>query len=244
MSVRQRGTIEGLRVLRVDVRAIAEHVVQIHGLVGLAAELAVDGIAAASLLAAYLDDDERLTLQIQGADPQFALTVDVHDDGAIRGRLTPNWVPEPEAELKGILMVMKSVVGREVYRGVTPLEHHSLAAMLQQHLEDSAQAPARVALRDGIGAFVERLPGEVIDDAAMDRVLDQVLDGFEGADASEERALFWSCGCSRDKVLQMLVALGPVEIQAMIDEDDGARVSCHFCNETVVLDRPALEALL
>ena len=244
MSVRQRGTIGGLRVLRVDVRDIAEHVVRVHGLVGLAAELAIDGVAAASLLAAYLDDDERLTLQIQGAEPRFALTVDVHDDGAVRGRLTPNWVPEPDGPLQGVLMVMKSVVGREVYRGVTPLEHHNLAAMLQQHLEDSAQAPARVALRDGVGAFVEKLPDEAIDDATMDQVLQDVLDAFDGADASEERELFWSCSCSRDKVLQMLVALGPEEIRSMIDEDDGARVSCHFCNETVVLDRPALEALL
>lgn len=236
---RTRALVGGTRILRVEVGPVAEHAIQVHQLQGHAAHLATEAITAGALLAAYLDEDERLSLQIQAESPRFAVTVDVSQDGAIRARFSPGVLREAE-QLHGVMLVMKSVVGREVYRGVTPLEHPSLEAMLQQHLAESAQTPARVAIRGARGTFVERLPGEEIEDAMLDDFAVGALRGLEGTD----EPLRWACSCSRQRVEQMLTGLGPDTIRSMIDEDGGAVVSCHFCTETVTFDVPQLQALL
>ncbi|WP_114572213.1 Hsp33 family molecular chaperone HslO [Exiguobacterium flavidum] len=41
----------------------------------------------------------------------------------------------------------------------------------------------------------------------------------------------FQCTCSREKLATAIVALGPDEIQDMIDEDGGAEAVCHFCSE-------------
>lgn len=237
---RTRALVGGTRILRVEVAPIAEHAIAVHQLSGHAAHLATEAITAAALLAAYLDEGERLTLQIQAEEPRFAATVDVSQDGAVRARFSPGQLPEAR-RLRGVMLVLKSVVGREVYRGVTMLEHPSLEAMLQQHLLESAQAPARVAIHGSIGTFVERLPGEDVDDATLQ---DFARGALRGIDGGHEEPLQWSCSCSRERVEDMLRGLGASTIQEMIDEDGGAVVSCHFCAETVTLDVPALRALL
>lgn len=39
------------------------------------------------------------------------------------------------------------------------------------------------------------------------------------------------CGCSFDRVLGALKMLGEAELQDMIEKDDGAEATCHFCGE-------------
>jgi molecular chaperone Hsp33 len=39
------------------------------------------------------------------------------------------------------------------------------------------------------------------------------------------------CGCSPDRFLGALKILGEAELQDMIEKDDGAEATCHFCNE-------------
>ncbi|MCA9570673.1 MAG: Hsp33 family molecular chaperone HslO [Myxococcales bacterium] len=229
---------DGIRAMRVDIRAIAAHAAQVHGLGEVAARLQADALAAAALLSAYLDDTERLTLQLQLEQPRLALTADVYDSGAIRCRTTPP-TPRDAPMLEGILFVLKSVRGREVYRGITAVHHDDLGQVLQDHLHGSDQVPARVRVRDGIGVFVERLPGQA-EDVDLDAVLEEVWNGLEGGEAP----LFWQCTCSREKVLTMLSTLGDEEIQAMIDEDGGATVECNFCRTETVLGVPDLQALL
>lgn len=241
-GLRSRALVEGTRILRVEVGPIAEHAVQVHGLSGRAAHLMTEAITAGALLAAYLDEGERLTLQIQAEKPRFGCTVDVHEDGAIRGRLSPETLPDTDG-LVGVMLVLKSVVGREVYRGVTGLDHPSLEAMLQQHLLDSAQSPARVAIEGARGTFVERLPGEDVPESTLDTYARAALRGLEGTEDTDQ-PLRWACSCSRERVEAMLAGLGDDTLRSMIDEDQGAVVTCHFCTETVRLDVPQLTALL
>ena len=40
------------------------------------------------------------------------------------------------------------------------------------------------------------------------------------------------CGCSFNRVLGALKMLGEAELQDMIDKDEGAEATCHFCGET------------
>lgn len=48
----------------------------------------------------------------------------------------------------------------------------------------------------------------------------------------ETRDLHFACRCSREKALGALALLEEAELEAMIREDNGAELHCHFCNET------------
>lgn len=53
----------------------------------------------------------------------------------------------------------------------------------------------------------------------------------------------FNCTCEREKLATAIVALGPDEIQAMIDEDGGAEAVCHFCSEHYQYDVEELQSL-
>jgi molecular chaperone Hsp33 len=54
----------------------------------------------------------------------------------------------------------------------------------------------------------------------------------------------FSCRCSSDRVLGALRILGTDELQDMIEKDDGAEVTCEFCNEVYQIPRQGLEQLV
>lgn len=47
----------------------------------------------------------------------------------------------------------------------------------------------------------------------------------------ETQLVRFHCGCSFDRMLGALKILGETELQDMIEKDDGAEATCHFCNE-------------
>lgn len=229
---------DGVRVMRVDVKEAAAYAAELHGLNEQGARLQADALACAALLSAYLDDEERLTVQLQLEVPRIAFTADINADGTLRCRTTPPEVRDAPI-LRGMLFVLKSVRGREVYRGITSVEHADLGAMLQDHLVSSSQVPARVKVVDGIGVFAERLPGQA-EDVDLDEVVDRAFAGMD----SEPETLGWACSCSRDRVAGMLISLGDDEVRAMIEEDGGATVSCNYCRRDEVFSASDLRALL
>ena len=40
----------------------------------------------------------------------------------------------------------------------------------------------------------------------------------------------FTCNCSRERTQKALVSVGKIELQAILDEDKGAKIHCHFCN--------------
>ena len=60
----------------------------------------------------------------------------------------------------------------------------------------------------------------------------------------EQRPVIWRCRCSQERVEGMLAGLGADELRSMIEEDGGAEVTCHFCQERYVVDEARLRALL
>lgn len=60
----------------------------------------------------------------------------------------------------------------------------------------------------------------------------------------ETQMLRFHCGCSFDRVLGALKLLGQQELQSMIEQDDGAEATCHFCGEVYRASSNELEQLL
>jgi molecular chaperone Hsp33 len=79
------------------------------------------------------------------------------------------------------------------------------------------------------GAGLEELIG-----ATLGRIEFKVL---------EKMSVRFACRCSYERALSMVSALDVAEIESMLLEDMGAKITCHFCNETYIIDEDALEKI-
>jgi molecular chaperone Hsp33 len=59
-----------------------------------------------------------------------------------------------------------------------------------------------------------------------------------------ERPVRFACACSYDRAVSMISSIDRGELEAILREDRGAAMTCHFCNETYRLDEAALEGIL
>jgi molecular chaperone Hsp33 len=71
--------------------------------------------------------------------------------------------------------------------------------------------------------------------AALGPVEFQVLD---------ERAVQFACSCSYERAVSLISSIDRTELEAMLREDKGAVMTCHFCNSTYSLDEAALESII
>ncbi len=256
-----RGLLAGgaVRVLLAEATALAERTRRNHGLGEDAAALGAEAVVALALSSAHIKGEESLVLQIQSEAPAFSVYADLTAVGALRVRLTPPDLRLDRSDVRGMLLMVKHVAQREVYRGVTAIEGESLQAALSKHLGRSDQVDALLGLdvrtRDGAvtyagGYLLERLPDDPgspslsqedftarygwLRDADPREVLQSLALGGLSADdpvqVLDRRELHWRCRCSTGRIEAMLVALGPDELASMADEDHGAEVTCHFCN--------------
>jgi len=60
----------------------------------------------------------------------------------------------------------------------------------------------------------------------------------------ESQLVRFNCPCSHDRMLGALKMLGEAELQDMIEKDDGAEATCHFCNEVYHTDSDQLARLI
>lgn len=94
---------------------------------------------------------------------------------------------------------------------------------------------------------VGRLPAVssmVAEGLSAEQMLEQVI-GPEGQSRVHQVIpLTFSCNCSRQRVEDMLRGLGPKEVEAILQNQGAAEVTCQFCNERYTFDRGELERLL
>lgn len=60
----------------------------------------------------------------------------------------------------------------------------------------------------------------------------------------EKREITYKCNCSREKVEDAIVSVGPKEIEEILREDKRAEVSCYFCDKVYNFDESDLERML
>jgi molecular chaperone Hsp33 len=60
----------------------------------------------------------------------------------------------------------------------------------------------------------------------------------------EERGLFYSCSCSRERIEKAIIALGPDDIRHIIEEKETVEISCQFCRKTYTFAREDLSRML
>ncbi|HFI0463277.1 TPA: Hsp33 family molecular chaperone HslO [Streptococcus suis] len=72
----------------------------------------------------------------------------------------------------------------------------------------------------------------------------EILVGKDNARILDRQDVSFTCPCSKDRFANSLKMIGNEELQAMIDEDQGAETVCHYCNEKYHFSIAELQALM
>lgn len=173
---------------------------------------------------------------------------------------------------RGTLTVLKDLGLREYYRGTVPLSTGEIASDIAYYLSASEQIPAAVSLGVYVepdhsvtasgGFLVHPLPGCNLDliEELEDRlrkirpVTTMIREGMSPrmmmeeavgrrVDVREEKEVRYFCPCTRERVQDALVALGPGDLNRMARGEKDATVRCKFCNTTYVVSREELAFL-
>ena len=262
------------RLFAIDVTGVAEQCRQLHKLNGDAVPLAAEAIVASVVLAGQIKGEERVNMQLQCNRPQCAFIADVDAQGGIRARFTPERVFTSEKTgIDGMMLAIKSLPGKELYRGVTEIASETIPGALNRHMGASAQVDNILRIdiaiaEDGTiaragGVFIERLPAPptreleasaefvVAFDPVRDMSIQAIWDAIqkrtlqgESIDILEEIPVAWRCSCGQERVEAILASLPVEELTAMLKEDGKAEVVCHFCNVAYTVSGSRLEQLV
>lgn len=172
----------------------------------------------------------------------------------------------------GVLSVLRELKAGEYYRGSIALEQFNLARDLERYYRESEQIETAVALSvspDGperlgevSGLFVQAMPDA--DPRAVERARSLLLlsprttpaarafelvrplaEGLGGElDVLAEYPLSYVCGCSADRVLRAVLAMGRAEIEDMLQKQGKAVATCAFCNTVYEVGREQLAGIL
>src|SRR5262245_26325042 len=107
-----------------------------------------------------------------------------------------------------------------------PSAAESLAARLERNISSARYATDMV--RDGFSPF---------------EMLRSVLGDLDVQVLEEKEPRFY-CQCSRERALLIISALGQQEVEDMLEKDNGAELTCHFCNEVYQIDAEELSGLI
>ncbi|MBA2876725.1 Hsp33 family molecular chaperone HslO [Thermaerobacillus caldiproteolyticus] len=173
----------------------------------------------------------------------------------------------------GTLTVVKDLGLRDFFTGQVPIVSGELGEDFTYYFASSEQIPSSVGVGVLVnpdntilaagGFILQLMPGtnektiEEIEQRLQsippvsrmiekgltpEEVLEEVL-GKGNVNILETLPVAFVCRCSRERIADAIMSLGPEEIQEIIDEEGHAEASCHFCNETYHFTKEELEEL-
>lgn len=174
---------------------------------------------------------------------------------------------------KGNLTVVMDLGMREPYVGQVQLVTGEIGDDIANYYARSQQVPTAVGLgvlvdrdysvlhaggflaqtlpdasEEAVKGLEERLSkiGSVTDLFASHEKIEEIVEEIlgEGAQILHESSVSYRCDCSREKVTESLLSLGPVQLEELLHEDKGAEVTCHFCNRAYLYPEKELGELV
>ncbi len=230
-------------------------------------------MAAVALLSATVKFKGRLVAQLQGSGPVTLLVVEGTSERTLRAIAHWNReVPDGDLQAllgDGRLAITLEPEGEgERYQGIVEARGASLADALADYLMRSEQLDTRLLLVAGeasaAGLLLQKLPGRVDEEDAdrwnrVTRLAATLTPGelleldareiirrlFHEEDVRlfEAEPVCFRCSCSRERVANMLRALGSGEVHGILDEMGQVEVACEFCNQKYVFDAVDVDQL-
>lgn len=182
-------------------------------------------------------------------------------------------LPEQAADLIASLgratvltLTLEPSDGGQRWQGIVPFEGQSLADAVAGYFDRSEQLPTafRLATNGKVAAAImlQRMPGDGTDGDGWSQ-LQQLLATVQPAELLDlpadtllrrlfhaerrrlfpERELHFHCPCSRERVENMLLSLGPEELASMAGEPETVEVRCQFCSQAYHFEPHELAAL-
>ena len=233
-------------------------------------KLMAEAVVGLVLMSSTQKQYERLTLQAQSSGDLRLLVADMFQGGGLRAYA--HWLGgDGDVDLRELPDALLAVtvdpgLDRDRYQGLVRLRH-SLTASLEAYFGESVQAPAYfrivVDIEEGVagGYFLQRLPGilsveewrvatqffAVGSDRSLmlarpEQFLPEIFPGV-GLRLQKQQALHFQCSCSRERVENMLLALGEAEVMATLEQEGAILVTCEYCQQSYRLGEAEVAAL-
>ncbi|MFD1021164.1 Hsp33 family molecular chaperone HslO [Thalassobacillus hwangdonensis] len=174
---------------------------------------------------------------------------------------------------EGNLSVVKDLGLKDHFTGQVPIVSGEISEDFTYYYANSEQVPSAVgagvlvntdhSIKAAGGFILQMMPGAddeaiteienrlstippisslVADGKTPEEILFELL-GQENVKVLDTNEVSFKCRCSKERVEVAIASLGDEEVQAMIDEDQGAEAKCHFCNEVYTFNVDELEQL-
>ena len=175
---------------------------------------------------------------------------------------------------EGTLTVIRDLNMKEPYAGSVGLMGGEIAEDLAAYFVESEQIPTACGLgvlvdrdqsvRTAGGYLIQMLPGagedvvsrvegSLLAAGAVTALLEKYPDPAELLRAAlsdfklellEESPVEYRCTCSKERMERALISMGAGELRSLIDEQDGAELTCRFCDRVQTFTRAELEEML
>ncbi len=220
-----------------------------------------EAMAAVALLSTTIKFQGSLVMQLLGEGVIRSLVAQATDRRTLRGVARFDDAADESTPLvEGARLVLTAESpGGERYQGIVPVEAHGVAEALARYFEQSEQLPTRLWLAAdeevAAGLFLQRMPGDGDDAENWQRVVvladtlgDEELLSLdvetllhrlfheETVRLFEPEPVSFRCDCSRERVGEMLKAMGEGELAQILDEMGEVEVACEFCGQQYRFD--------
>ena len=228
-------------------------------------------LSAVVLLSGTIKFKGSLLLQIRGCGPVTTLVAQATHTRHIRG-LASCREPVSGSGLEDIYGSDARMVltiqndQHEPYQGIVAVEGDSLAVAVENYFNQSEQLPTRLWLAANAsaagGLFLQALPGQSLDREDWNRInhlADTITDQelltlpasvllyrlFHEEDLRllEPEPVVFRCRCSRERIENVLLSLGPEESESILEQEGAIKVQCEFCARQYTFDRVDIGAL-
>lgn len=265
---------------------VVEEAAKIHKLSKTTSAALGRVLTAAAIIGSWQkNEQDSITLSINGNGPAGKIVATCKNDGYVKGYVTNPGADLPSREADGKIDVA-GIVGegnltlvmdtgmKKPYTGTVNLTTGEIAEDLAVYFLQSDQVPSAV----GLGVLVDvdysiKAAGgfiiQLMPDATEEQIskleenlkglpsVTSILDEYHDAEKLieilmkdidfkilEKREITYKCNCSREKVEDAIVSVGPREIEEILREDKKAEVSCYFCDKVYDFDESDLERML
>lgn len=120
--------------------------------------------------------------------------------------------------------------------GAEPASVTALEEMISQ------MTPISTLIEETVQESAEKTPEGVIEEL-LSRIFASMPEAF-AVEPLGYRQIGWNCDCSQDRLEQALMSIGADDLQAILEEDGRAELTCQFCRKKYLFDEACLRRLL